>query len=150
MRLPTLRVAWAVTAILCATCSPKAPVETPVVPDPDEPEPRTEEVRMWFSALQLPASVGANEVLVARVSGSNGPDGCYEFDRLESTRENGTVELVGITVHHLDMYCPLIIPTFEGVEHRISPPFSPGVLRVVARQPDGSYIEGTVSVQSAP
>ena len=150
MRLAALRVAWAVTAILCVTCSPKAPVETPVVPATGGPGPRTEEVRMWFSALELPASVGANEVLVARVSGSSGSDGCYEFDRLESARENGTVELVGIAVHHLDQYCPQTIPTFERVEHRIPPPFSPGVLQVVARQPDGSYLEGTVSVLPAP
>lgn len=146
MRRKVAQVALAVMALVWVACSAKAPVEAPT----EGPNSRQEEVRVWFRAVDAPASIAADESLVLHVSGSAGPDGCYEFRRIEHTRQEAAIELMGFGVHLLDLYCTLQPAYFDGVEYRIAPPFTPGPLRLTALQPDGSSVEWVVNVLSTP
>ena len=127
--------------LTCCGCSEKAPVVSPA-PPPRQPKA----VLVWFTEVEAPASVNANDTLLVLLSGVAGSNGCYTFDHLEATRTASAVEITGHGLHHKSVVCPAVLPVFENVEHLVLPPFTMGQFKVVARQPDGSEIERAVSI----
>jgi len=116
--------------------------------DTTAPGTHAEEFQVSFTSVVTPESIGPHQVLVVKLSGGLGCDGCYQFDRFQVQRAGVSAEISGRGIHWLDLRCTQFPSSFSDYEYAIQPPFEPGVFRVIARQPDGSAIERDVVVST--
>ena len=103
-----------------------------------------QETVLGVSKVEAPATVVAAQPFTVKLTVNFG--GCVRFDRFE-TRGSGSqleVTAVGIDNSGRNMACPDVL---FSVPHDLTVPgASPGTLKLIVRQPDGSTIEREVQV----
>ncbi|MCW9708031.1 hypothetical protein [Fodinibius salsisoli] len=98
-------------------------------------------------SINVPSEVASDDTLTVRPFGTVGPNGCYSFERFESSRTSSSLDLklVGELTEGDDIGCFDAIVQLDTV-FKVPPPLE-GSFEINIQQPDESVLSRTVEVK---